>query len=584
MADLDDSLEDIDLDAEMDSLDEEPEKGELRVISYGIVYAIAIIITLFVVISFLFFQDTNPETLEEPPGPEIVISFADYPNFFFNDTSHFPNGSVSVDGERCELCHETSGNELIYELETFKLYNNTLDTLAKKCYKCHVDPKHKVETPYNLCTECHYQGDTHNALSLSFNNVLERLGTIENRFCEECHTEQCSELQKVGHTHEDTCTNCHNDHKKVPGCLDCHDPSSVGPYHTLSKPEFEYCTDCHIGGAHTRPVINDGMDCSICHSDYYQNTLEKYGGRHFTNETLGGCDSCHTSHKEYPSCRDCHGTFPKHLETGAVQNPNQDCTVCHEGGAHDSRVNYQNYRPDLGDQICKVCHSTEYEIYYEGSTPGERELYGNCLNCHEEHNTQIKIPHLNGTEFSNCSDCHVGYSGSESMHIIEYTSYKAFPYDQVPDSFCANCHNDEYESYSNSSTGFVDYYGSCTNCHIDHKLKSNPHPAGSKYESCISCHTTYNENITIHSSKYIVYENFGSDIENTFCSSCHSAQYDELSKGSHSKRECTDCHGKHRTVMVDFSKCSVCHSTIPASHDSEKNDCLNCHNLDAIHT
>jgi hypothetical protein len=560
-------------------------KKEWKDIIYGASISLLIIITFLAIISFLFLAERNPEEIIGPEEPEILITNRSYPDFFNNDKNHFPKGDDSVSGDRCLLCHDSTGNKVIFESSGFKLYNSTKSEFALKCFTCHIELKHKIQTPYNNCTECHYLDD-HNSLSLSFNLILAEHGQINNEFCIECHEQECSELQKVGHTHEDICTSCHNDHKIIPGCLDCHDPSDVGPYHDLGTPEFEVCTDCHKGGAHTRPVINDEMDCSICHSDWYMINLENYGGKHFTNPNLGKCSSCHTAHKEYPTCRDCHGIFPEHKDNGVIQDPNHDCKICHKGGAHDNRVIYSNYNPDLGDEICEVCHESEYKIYYEKTTEGEREKYGNCLNCHEEHDAEIKIPHMVPENFQDCSACHEGYIGPKSMHVISNTSFESFPYTLVPNEFCSSCHASEYQAITENMTqDFLNNYGGCTNCHYDHKLIDYTHPIESPYDICENCHLSYQSSITIHNPRNITYENTSFEIGNEFCSPCHKEQNDRLSKGVHLKRGCTDCHGSHKKMLVDFNKCINCHETnIPSSHDETITSCYICHDTDVIHT
>jgi hypothetical protein len=542
------------------------------------------IIILLLIISFLFLSERNPEEIQGPEIPDVLISSSDYPDFFANDTTHYPDGQVFVDGERCLLCHDREGGKVIFEMGSFKISNSTSTSTALKCYQCHVDPKHKIQAPYNVCTDCHYH-DNHNSLSLSFNDILAKEGEINNNFCIECHEEECSELDKVSHTHEDTCTSCHNDHKIIPGCLDCHDPTFVGPYHRLGSEEFEICTDCHIGGSHTRPVINDDMDCSICHLEVYEHTLENYGGSHFTDPTLGKCSSCHTQHKETPDCRNCHGKFPEHLLESAVEDPNQDCRVCHTGGAHDNRVTYKNYDPELGDEVCEVCHEEEYEVYYDRSSPGELAIYGNCLDCHEEHNAEIVVPHITPDNFLNCSACHEGYGGPQTMHVISNTSFNSFPYSVVPDEFCSNCHASEYESIqSNSTPEFEANYGGCTNCHIDHKSISFSHFVESPYDDCKLCHQTYNTKISIHNPAEIDYNNVTFTISNEFCSSCHRPQIDLMANGTHSSRTCTDCHGEHNEMKVDFDRCTLCHTQIPQDHSNERRSCENCHDTSVIHS
>jgi hypothetical protein len=567
----------------LDESKQKPKTSELRLLFFGILYGISLVVFLIIVFSLLYISDYEPEDIEEPEEPENQIMKENYPNFFENDTPHYPGYSESVSIDRCLLCHEDTGEQAIFKFNSFMLYNPNKNETALKCQECHVELKHKIHDPYNTCTDCHYQ-DKHTALSVSFNFFLEKYGEMNNIFCQECHTEQCSELEKVSHTHEDTCTNCHNDHKRIPGCLDCHDSTFVGPFHNLTSPDFEICTNCHKGGAHTRPIINDDMDCSICHTDYYANTLENFGGKHFTDSRLGKCSSCHTAHKEYPSCRDCHGAFPEHIDNGIIEDPNHDCKICHEGGAHDNRVTYSNYNPDLGDAICEVCHESEYKTYYEKTTEPERELYGNCLNCHKEHNTQIDIPHITPGNFLYCYKCHIGYDGPETMHIISNTSYKLFPYTSIPDEFCSNCHNPEYIAFTTNITSkSSNFYGGCTNCHTDHKSINYFHNIESPYENCIECHSTYNSNITTHNTNNISYEFFSDTIDNDFCSVCHETESKRLSEGLHASRNCVDCHGAHYEIQVDFETCITCHNNIPSSHDSEDSGCNDCHSLDVIH-
>jgi len=315
------------------------------------------------------------------------------------------------------------------------------------------------------------------------------------------------------------------------------------------------------------------------------NTLQTYGGEHFSNPTLGKCSSCHKAHKEYPSCRDCHGMFPEHLNNASVKDPNEKCTICHEGGAHDVRVNYQNYDPELGDKICEVCHQEEYRVYYQTATPEEIERYGNCLNCHKEHNTDINVPHNTSGNIVYCNKCHIGYAGPKTMHIISDTSYRYFPYNNIPNEFCANCHKNEYEVLKTNLTPQLSkFYDSCTDCHNDHKKVDNKHKIEAPYDDCDNCHTTYNEKITIHNPTNITYSSFSPEIDNDFCSNCHNSEYEQLSEMAHSEESCTSCHSEHNTISVNFDNCKACHDKIPVTHSSISTGCGQCHNLVIIHS
>jgi hypothetical protein len=230
----------------------------------------------------------------------------------------------------------------------------------------------------------------------------------------------------------------------------------------------------------------------------------------------------------------------------------------------------------INNEFCSDCHQTQFDATQ--TWPDNKAVIydnGNCTaSCHIEHR-ESEAPHLSTAPYEdNCELCH-----SKGVHTILDIKFMNFTSQAtIQNEFCSACHEDVYNTYTQYNTG------DCTSCHTAHESKPVPlHNTDSPYDQCDKCHTGIT---TKHDVTIIKYSQFpATDIANTFCSDCHSTEYDTFQVQNHSSRECVDCHGEHRVAQVqNFNDCRLCHEDIPISHDDGRTSCigLGCHTSDNI--
>jgi hypothetical protein len=112
------------------------------------------------------------------------------------------------------------------------------------------------------------------------------------------------------------CSNCHDVHRKIPQCTQCHKPHGgriVG--------DCKVCHIAHMPKIATFPDDMSSKDCGSCHkvvADLLSATASKH--RNLT------CVTCHqTKHRFKPACTDCHGR--PHPESIMAKFP--ECVMCH---------------------------------------------------------------------------------------------------------------------------------------------------------------------------------------------------------------------------------------------------------------
>jgi hypothetical protein len=538
-----------------------------------------IILLMGVVIEYM----ESPEFCGKTCHPRADIIVHDAPMEPFYDSYKEPgnNTIMSVHEEHevvCAGCHDNPGIVgkaeayigAIPEMFNYITGNYDPDDLGghysnEKCLKCH-DGEYALE-PGEVITFLNTTIDPHD----------------DDMDCVDCHQPH----QKGTGETEEACNVCHGteiedfveridahgvttESKEDEDCMACHNRE-----HNREEPELG---SARIPFSEVQDIINDEF-CSDCHETQYDAVSDWTD----TEQSLyGDCTStCHTDHniKETP-----------HITVAPFED---NCDLCHSSGveAHTlSDISFINYTYDIESEFCSDCHKTQYDAF-GGWQDSQKGFYGDCTeSCHVEHRDS-NAPHLTTAPYEdNCNSCHLDDIEKHSLMNITYLN---FPSD-IENEFCSDCHNTQYVAYSEWQEPKKSFYGDCAeSCHSEHKESVAPHSVIAPYENnCDSCHL---DGIESHSLKNITYSQFTSDIENEFCSKCHSTEYDTLQLRNHSKRDCLDCHSDHGKVQVlDFSDCTLCHNEgqvvsgkelndIPSSHDEDRTDCSKCHNIDPIH-
>jgi hypothetical protein len=196
------------------------------------------------------------------------------------------------------------------------------------CLGCHVGHPPDVKKPIALCSKCHFKerkahfGTTgcldchtnpHTPLRISFKG---------KDACLNCHGRQAEQLASNKSRHTALgCSTCHDVHRKVPECSQCHVPHS--------DKMTGGCKLCHK--AHMPKLVSYSSDlpsqnCGACHAK----VLDLLSATTTKHKTLT-CAFCHKDkHRKIPACQDCHGSpHPKGI---MVKFPK--CGRCHDI-AHD---------------------------------------------------------------------------------------------------------------------------------------------------------------------------------------------------------------------------------------------------------
>ncbi|HEX9021936.1 MAG TPA: cytochrome C [Nitrospirota bacterium] len=196
------------------------------------------------------------------------------------------------------------------------------------CMGCHVGHPPEVAKPIAPCTKCHLttrkshfeltgclncHRNPHTPLKISFKG---------KDACLNCHATQLAQLRENKSKHSALdCSTCHDVHRKVPQCTQCHTPHS-GKISGGCK----QCHKAHMPKLVTYSADIPSKDCGMCHQkviELFKTTTSKH--KPFE------CAFCHQEkHRMIPKCQDCHGS--PHPEGIMAKFPK--CGKCHNI-AHD---------------------------------------------------------------------------------------------------------------------------------------------------------------------------------------------------------------------------------------------------------
>ena len=224
--------------------------------------------------------------------------------------------------EDCGKCHpfQTKTNSLrggkhVTEIGCLDCHSQHLlneQNNTQPCSSCHEGQSHFLA---GNCLHCHV--DPHQPLA-SLRDPLKPA----RKECLSCHSEVGQQMKtEPSHHAELFCNRCHQHHKEIPSCLDCHEPHRSGQI-------GEDCSKCHPAHQPLKIVPVGYIPATFCRSCHKNQVIALAE----TNTNHGGinCIYCHKGrHPSVPSCKNCHG-LP---HTQSIHSQFRDCLECH-GDAH----------------------------------------------------------------------------------------------------------------------------------------------------------------------------------------------------------------------------------------------------------
>ena len=150
---------------------------------------------------------------------------------------------LQVVDETCAACHATQVTEMRNYPSKHKSEVACVDCHKKcgqmsesECYICHESHSPYIGLDSKNCLECH---PAHTPMKIAYGMKTPSV------ICGSCHATNYDLLQSNHTKHTElTCTDCHNTHRLIHRCSDCH-----GLFHSEMMQDLSKCADCH-GTAH----------------------------------------------------------------------------------------------------------------------------------------------------------------------------------------------------------------------------------------------------------------------------------------------------------------------------------------------
>lgn len=222
-------------------------------------------------------------------------------------------------------------------------------------------------------------------------------------------------------------------------------------------------------------------------------------------------------------CESCHGASPEHMrkvegETvpplpkivfrsdspNTVEEKNQVCLDCHEGGI---RINWTGSQHHSGDVTCATCHTVHA---LKDPVLVKQDQAEVCYTCHVEQkaqsNRRSRHPIKEGK--TACSDCHNPH-GSFGPTLLKYSS--------VNDT-CYSCHTEKRGPFLWEHAPVRD---DCTNCHTPHGSTQVRLLKVRTPFLCQQCHMEAFHPSTLYSGDDIPPFGVGERILTKGCLNCH---------------------------------------------------------------
>lgn len=286
-----------------------------------------------------------------------------------------------------------------------------------------------------------------------------------------------NKIMDVHATEEVTCLDCHTGpgvwgqvevYFAVPNELWQEVTGGYDPENLGGHVEREKCLKCHDGDFAASP----GTVITAIGTEVDPHMIE------------GDCVDCHTPHESgiglpVETCAICHGTTYMHFEDSLeahgerVREYGDDCMDCHDLPHPDGAQIPWSTVPYIDRDFCSDCHGVVVDAYVFSATEFSLELYGDCTDCHSEHNESVP-PHMVIEGWEDCEQCHVNFQHDTLMHNRTGITYLGVL--GVSDDFCADCHSG-YSGGGPSSHRVIE----CASCHSDHRLRV-------VFDDCTSCH------------------------------------------------------------------------------------------------
>jgi hypothetical protein len=218
--------------------------------------------------------------------------------------------------DECVKCHAVEVNDIA--------------TAGKKhrsvpCVGCHVGHPPEVKKPIAPCNKCHPKAKKahfvegggclnchtkpHTPLKITFRDKTD---------CLYCHRLQIDQLMEGKSKHSALdCTVCHDVHRKIPQCTQCHKPH-------WSEQSAADCKQCHKPHAPRFVAFPAGFpvpSCAKCHKK-----PADLLSANTTKHNLLECTTCHQGkHRTIPTCQSCHGS----PHAAGIMRKFPKCGSCH---------------------------------------------------------------------------------------------------------------------------------------------------------------------------------------------------------------------------------------------------------------
>jgi len=399
----------------------------------------------------------------------------------------------------CQPCHSATQNSVGNFATSALPFTTNHSLVTTTCATCHTanatvtpfdQPGNVLDAQNTLgthmptsagqdCGSCHTPGNTSSylnwlgAVGSHTSNPL--VGTITR--CDSCHlTSSPGTFNGTGGAKEISSV-----HIPIPSgqdCVTCHNYSSfTGNTFAHAGVNLASCATCHggtyasvgvVGKNASHVTVNNGLDCSICHSTTVFTVGTGFSAPNWTmNHTANGntssCATCHVSTASFGTTPIVsQATHPTHITTTA------DCGSCHTSTSPGGFPTW-------------VMGATQHTANGNGTS--------GCASCHD---SSKATAFYNVTLVTDPSPPHVPVAGAacELCHTATFTtgafSTSAIPFTTnhsvVSGALCATCHTANATTTPYDEPGYVLDAQNTIIAHI-------ATPAGS---DCGSCHTAAN--------------------------------------------------------------------------------------------
>lgn len=454
------------------------------------------------------------------------------------------------------------------------------------------------------------------------------------RLCLDCHKDVAADIRSKarmhGHLDDNSCRNCHTEHKgrkaniaafdkkkfdhsttdfkllgghKEAKCDSCH--QTKGKFRGTPK----LCNDCHKKDDNEKAHKGKlGTKCENCHNerdwketrfDHEKTKFPLLGGKHADVK----CKECHVdkTYQQTPlTCNGCHKKDDQ--DKGHKGRYGTKCESCHNDKSwkeetfnHDADTHYA-LKGKHKQVKCSSCHQITTGTIYQV------KVQTKCVACHQKDD---KEKGHKGELGEKCESCHNERGWKNSNFDHDDTKFPLR--DKHKDAKCESCHKGgiagtgkslklETACYAchkkaDNEKGHKGRYGEkCDTCHGSKEWKSSrfDHDKETRYllkgkhatTKCDACHLPEKGNI------------YKSKLEET-CISCH--KKDDKHKGQLGNK-CESCHDEKKWQGTRYDhnlsrfpltgsharqECKKCHQT-PAFKDAPMT-CYGCHEKDDKH-